>query len=90
MNEDLIKKLYDKSIVLRQGGAGESEDPADLIRWFDYRKFAQLIVEECIKSISPAEELPKKFDMETLDIFIINAVRTECVAEIKKHFGVKG
>lgn len=51
--------------------------------------FAKLIVEECIKSISPDKELPQKFDMETLDTFIIDAVRTECVAEIKKRFGIE-
>jgi hypothetical protein len=41
MNEELIQKLYDQSKVIRKTSWG------DEATYFDYNKFAELIVMEC-------------------------------------------
>jgi hypothetical protein len=76
MNEDIIQKLYNQSIVLKQGGMGESEDPADMIRWFDHRKFAECIIKECIQLVEDQYWSDPHEVYEALDL-------------IKNHFGVK-
>jgi hypothetical protein len=74
LNEELIKTLYDKSIVLKPGGMGDGSD--EMIRWFDHRKFAELVVQECIDVVNDTYfGDPHEVDI-ALDV-------------IKKHFGLE-
>jgi hypothetical protein len=43
MNEELIQKLYQKSLARRNTEWGEN------IQFFDYRQFAKLIIDECVE-----------------------------------------
>lgn len=42
MNEELMSRLYDESKVYRDTEWGEK------VQFFDHRKFAELIIKECI------------------------------------------
>ena len=70
-------------------------DMADLYEGADFElaKFAELIVNECCERIGPYWEGFKNMPNDsTDDIFAagaIAAVRTECVAEMKQHFGIE-
>jgi hypothetical protein len=67
------------------GWWGAGHDPT-------FEKFAELIIKECIERIKPVKyvhEIKEDLDMKTLPTYVIAAARTECIAEIKQHFGIK-
>jgi hypothetical protein len=72
MNE-IIKELIDRCTTHYNGGLGTE------IEVFDKEKFAQLIVQECIKICSDVEA---DTEMDLSDGALV------CMAEIKEHFGV--
>jgi hypothetical protein len=70
MKEELINDLYLQSQIQRDTEWGEN------VTFFDYRKFAQLIVEECLSVVD--DETKGHWD-----------TRIEIFNDIMKHFGVK-
>lgn len=56
------------------------------------KKFAELIIQECIKVIGPDWDKFNTTPMSTIETYahgVIEATRTECIAEIQAHFGLK-
>lgn len=70
MNDELMSRLYDESKVYRDTEWGEK------VQFFDHRKFAMLIIQECISVI----DNETKTDWDT---------RLKVCDELKEHFGVK-
>jgi hypothetical protein len=68
MNER-IKELIDKATTIEEYGWGASYEN------FDREKFAELIVRECIDTVS--------------DCSVEYCTRPQIVSEIKEHFGVE-
>ncbi len=98
MNKELINKIrldagiarlndsYDYAVV-SLNREGKVIDPLEGLEIF-----AELIVKECVNTIkSNWDNIDESIDLYkvlTQDIYIA-AVRDECCAEIKKHFGVE-
>lgn len=84
MNEVLLKSLYDKSRVIKVAEWGDD------IAFFDYRKFAELIVTECSRLCRESEV------MIDIDLWASSTKKemTEYTAlglakKIEDHFGIE-
>lgn len=74
MNEKLIQMLYQESFVRRDTEWGEN------IKFFDYRKFAELIIDECLDVIIDSDPSSK---------MIMNEPYRTIIENVKEHFGVE-
>lgn len=94
MKEELINKLYLQSQIQRDTEWGEN------VTFFDYRKFANLIVKECINvcnefgaDIENGDILRSNEDLHRLLASVkdghIGVPVWLAADEIKKHFGVE-
>lgn len=59
MNEELIQKFRDKSMIRRDTEWGEN------VQFFDYRIFADLIIKECIKIADDSQYSCRTFPVST-------------------------
>lgn len=72
MNRELIRELYEKSLVKRDTEWGEN------VTFFDYNKFAELVMFECIDVIIEGDPSSK---------MILSPERRDIVDDIKTHMG---
>lgn len=72
MNRELIRELYEKSLVNRDTEWGEN------VTFFDYEKFAELIMFECIDAVIEGDPSSK---------MILSPERRAIVDDIKTHMG---
>jgi hypothetical protein len=96
MNSDLIKRLAEKAYV----AASIEQQFSDPTSWYSDRgapaelvnqKFAELIIQECCTRIQADWQKVEQMLVQDPDfepLAIIAACRTECVAEIKQHWGI--
>jgi hypothetical protein len=75
MNEKLIQKLYQESLARRNTEWGEN------VQFFDYRKFAKLIIRECVVVCRSRAGAGNGDDY--------NTGRMHCVSDLKEHFGIE-
>lgn len=77
MNEELIQKLVDQCVDKR-------ERHGTTVEVLQSRKFAELIVRECIGCCEQAisDHVP-----ESVDTWLNGG--EQCISEIRKHFGVE-
>jgi hypothetical protein len=73
MNEKLIQKLYQESLARRNTEWGEN------VQFFDYRKFAKLIIDECVEVIDPTWGAS----------MVIHEPNRTIVENVKEHFGIE-
>jgi hypothetical protein len=82
----VVRKLYEDSKESYVTSRGVD------VEYVNLNTFAELIVKECVNTIkSNWDNIDESIDLYkvlTQDIYIA-AVRDECCAEIKKHFGVE-
>jgi hypothetical protein len=74
MNEELIQKFREQSMVTRDTEWGEN------VQFFDYRIFAKLIVEECTSTIE--KEMNEAYGARGDGL-------ADAIEMINKHFGVE-
>ena len=74
MKEEIINELYLQSQIQRDTEWGEN------VTFFDYRKFAELIVQECKSVIDPTNVRCTIAEENH---------RYDCINMIDEHFGVK-
>ena len=74
MNERILEKLYKQSLIETEGDGFPDIE-------MDVKKFAELIVKECVNVVEGGSFL---HDQAPTAIFA-----KECSAAIKRHFGVK-
>lgn len=72
MNKELIRELYEKSLVKRDTEWGEN------VTFFDYEKFAELIMFECIDAVIEGDPSSK---------MILSPERRAIVDDIKVRLG---
>ena len=80
-----ILEIYMNDIIrdlLEQAGVKYSILPKDTV----YAKFAELIVQECIRCCDDVDTIQKHYEKYHLDMEL---GADQCIEVIKKHFGIE-